>query len=90
MSMTPYEIRLELLKMAKDMLTDDFHSKRDILQQEWQTQVAAAQIAGTASPKHPDLPAFPTETDIITKAEILNNFVSQTPVVEIKSKKVNS
>ena len=92
MSMTPYEIRLELLKMAKDMLTDDFHSKSDILQQQWHTQVEAAKIAGRESPDIPELPPFPTETDIVKKAESLNLFVSQTPPQsEVKiTKKTNS
>lgn len=88
MSMTPYEIRLELLKMAKDMLTDDYHAKRDSLQQQWHTQVDAAKIAGTTSPDFPALPAFPTEDEIVKKAEALNQFVSQTtPQVEVKTKK---
>ena len=88
MSMTPYEIRLELLKMAKDMLTDDYHAKRDSLQQQWHTQVDAAKIAGTQSPDFPALPAFPTEDEIVKKAESLNQFVSQTtPQVEVKTKK---
>lgn len=89
MSMTPYEIRLELLKMAKDMLTDDYHGKRDALQQQWHTQVDAAKIAGTSSPDFPALPPFPTEDEIVKKAEALNQFVSQTtpqPEVKIKSK----
>ncbi len=89
MSMTPYEIRLELLKMAKDMLTDDYHGKRDALQQQWHTQVDAAKIAGTQSPEFPALPPFPNEDEIVKKAEALNQFVSQTtpqPEVKIKSK----
>ena len=89
MSMTPYEIRLELLKMAKDMLTDDYHTKRDALNQQWHSQVDAAKIAGTTSPDFPALPAFPTEDDFVKKAEALNQFVSQTtpqPEVKIKSK----
>jgi hypothetical protein len=92
MSMTPYEIRLELLKMAKDMLTDDYHTKRDALQQQWLTQVDSAKIAGTQSPDFPALPAFPTEDEIVKKAEALNQFVSQTtPPPEIKiTKKTNS
>ncbi len=87
--MTPYEIRLELLKMAKDMLTDDYHGKRDALQQQWHTQVDAAKIAGTQSPEFPALPPFPNEDEIVKKAEALNQFVSQTtpqPEVKIKSK----
>ena len=91
MSMTPYEIRLELLKMAKDMLQDDYHTKRDSLQQQWHTQVDSAKIAGTQSPDYPALPAFPTEEEIVKKAEALNQFVSQTPpAVEIKTKKSSS
>jgi len=89
MSMTPYEIRLELLKMAKDMLTDDYHGKRDALQQQWHTQVDAAKIAGTQSPEFPALPPFPNEDEIVKKAEALNQFVSQTtpqPEVKIKAK----
>lgn len=88
MSMTPYEIRLELLKMAKDMLTDDFHTKRDALQQQWHTQVDAAKIAGTSSPEFPAIPPFPTEEEIVKKAEALNQFVSQTnpPQTEVKIK----
>ncbi len=87
--MTPYEIRLELLKMAKDMLTDDYHGKRDALQQQWHTQVDAAKIAGTQSPDFPALPPFPNEDEIVKKAEALNQFVSQTtpqPEVKIKAK----
>ena len=92
MSMTPYEIRLELLKMAKDMLTDDYHTKRDCLSQQWHTQVDAAKIAGTTSPEFPAIPAFPTEEEIVKKAEALNQFVSQTtPPPEVKiTKKPNS
>jgi len=89
MSMTPYEIRLELLKMAKDMLEQDYHAKREGLQQQWHTQVDAAKIAGTQSPEFPALPPFPTEDEIVKKAEALNQFVSQTtpqPEVKIKSK----
>jgi hypothetical protein len=92
MSMTPYEIRLELLKMAKDMLTDDYHTRRDSLSQQWHTQVDAAKIAGTSSPDFPALPPFPTEDEIVKKAEALNQFVSQTtPPPEVKiTKKTNS
>jgi hypothetical protein len=90
--MTPYEIRLELLKMAKDMLTDDYHTRHDSLQQQWHTQVDAAKIAGTSSPDFPALPPFPTEEEIVKKAEALNQFVSQTtPQPEVKiTKKTNS
>ena len=88
MSMTPFEIRLELLKMSKDLLVSEFDSKKQSLVESWQTEVESAKIAGVTSPVYPTLPTFPTEKDIVSKAEALNNFVSQTsPEVTIKGKK---
>ena len=77
MSMTPFEIRLELLKMAKEMLAEDFYSKRDQVNNTWQTQCEFANTRGAEIPAHPDYPLFPTETQVIEKAAVLNNFVSQ-------------
>ena len=88
--MTPYEIRLELLKMAKDMLTDDYYGKREVISNDWTTKVEESKINGTPSPSHPGFPAFPSEEEIIKKAEVLNGFVSQIPQPEIKTKKSSS
>ena len=90
--MTPYEIRLELLKMAKEMLTDDYYGKREVISNEWSTKVEESKINGTPSPQHPGFPPFPSEEEIIKKAEMLNGFVSQTPPQpEVKiTKKTNS
>ena len=38
-NMTPFEIRLELLKMAKDMLGDDYYGKREVISNDWATKV---------------------------------------------------
>jgi len=89
--MTPYEIRLELLKMAKDMLTDEYYGKREIISNQWSTKVEESKINGTPSPEHPGFPPFPTEEEIVKKAEALNQFVSQTPPqTEVKTKKSTS
>ena len=53
MSMTPFEIRLELLKMAKDMLTDDYYGKREVISNGWQTQIETARLKGETPPNHP-------------------------------------
>jgi len=91
MSMTPYEIRLELLKMAKEMLSDDYYGKREVISNEWSTKVEEAKINGTPSPSHPGFPSFPSEEEIIRKAEMLNGFVSQlTQQPEVKTKKSSS
>ena len=87
MSLTPFEIRLELLKMSKDMLEQEYHGKRDHLQQDWQVKVENARHAGIAPPEHPSLPSYPTELDVIAKAATLNGFVSQVPQDNKTSKK---
>jgi hypothetical protein len=77
--MTPFEIRLELLKMAKDMLTDQYYGQREVVSNSWQTQIETARLKGETPPTHPGFPDFPSETEIIKKATELNNFVSQIP-----------
>jgi hypothetical protein len=83
--MSPFEIRLELLKMARDMLYDSYNAERDRLQQDWHIKCETARSKGEIPPEHPGLPTIPSETDIISKATSLNSFVSNTPVTpEIK------
>ena len=81
-NMSPFEIRLELLRMAKDMLVDEHYGKRQIVDFNWQQKVELSKQSGTAPPDHPGYPGFPTETEVTAKAEALNNFVSQTAVVK--------
>ena len=84
-NMTPFEIRLELLKMARDMLYDSYNAERDRLQQDWHIKCDTARSKGEIPPEHPGLPTIPSETEIINKATSLNSFVSNTPVTpEIK------
>lgn len=79
-NMTPFEIRLELLKMAKEMLEQDYYGKRELIGNDWQVKVENARHAGQIPPDHPGFPAYPSEADIIAKAQTLNGFVSQIPV----------
>lgn len=86
--MTPFEIRLELLKMAQTMLEQDYHGKRESISNDWQVKVDNARHAGQLPPDHPGFPPYPTEADIISKANTLNGFVSQLPqALEKTSKK---
>lgn len=78
--MTPFEIRLELLKMARDLLSESFHRECDRLNNDWCNRVETARNTGQVPPEHPGNPAFPTEAEIIEKAQTLNNFVSQIPL----------
>ena len=78
-----YEIRLELLKMAKDMLEQDWHATRQVTQQQWEQEVNLVQIKAAARdslveviPPLPIFKPFPTEAEIISKATALNQFIS--------------
>ena len=86
-NMTPFEIRLELLKMAKEMLEQDYYGKRELVSNDWQVKVENARHAGQVPPDHPGFPAYPSEADIIAKAQTLNGFVSQIPLEKTSTKK---
>lgn len=86
-NMTPFEIRLELLKMAKDMLSDEYYGKREQISNDWSTKVDSAKINGGTIPDHPGFPAYPTEAEIINKAATLNGFVSNIPTTQEKTSK---
>lgn len=81
-NMTPFEIRLELLKMARDMLYDTYHADRERLSQDWNIKCDTARSKGEIPPEHPALPTTPSESDIINKAHSLNGFVSNIAVPE--------
>ena len=72
------------------MLTDDYYGQREIISNGWQTQIESARLKGETPPTHPGYPLFPSEVEIIKKAEALNGFVSQTPAAaEVKTKKTS-
>ena len=78
-----YSIRLELLKMAKEMMEQDWHAEHSVLQTRWEQEVNLAQIKAQAKdsliesiPVLPTFRPFPTEDEIIKKAKTLNEFIS--------------
>ena len=72
MSKTPYEVRLELLKLAKDSLFEPVCMRRDALVQEFHSRFETDKQA-----PWPTLPDFPSTDTVIAEAEKLNRFVSQ-------------
>jgi hypothetical protein len=86
-NLTPFEIRLELLKMSKDMLTEDYYGKREVVSNDWAAKVEAIKINGRVIPDHPGFPPYPLESEIIAKAATLNSFVSNITPDTIKISK---
>ena len=74
MSKTPYEIRLELLTLAKEILQAPIYEKRNQLSDEYHSKLTDA---NRETHPFPTMPDFPSTTDIISKAEELKKFVDQ-------------
>lgn len=72
MSKTPYEIRFDLLHLAKEILETPIHQKRVALNDEYHSKLTDAN-RGTLP--YPTMPDFPSSTDIVSKAEELKKFV---------------
>jgi len=76
-----YMIRLEVLKMAKEMAEQDYYSRRDSLRQAWETQVDYARQRAADNnqmidlPKEPVYPAFPSAEYIKQTATELYQFI---------------
>lgn len=73
---TPYEIRLEVLKMAQDAEMQHYHANREALMSNWQTQVETARLSNETPPEIPTLPEFPTEETIVKKAQFLGEYIN--------------
>lgn len=86
-NLNPFEVRLELLKMAQSMLSDDYYGKREVISNQYAADCDSAKLRGEEPPKHPGYPSFPSEQEVIAKAQALNTFVSNLPV---ESKKKSS
>ena len=72
MSKTPYEIRLELLNLARDILQSPIYEKRNNLTDDYHSKLTDANRCTLPFPAMPD---FPSTTDIIAEAEALKKFV---------------
>lgn len=72
--MSPFEIRLELLKMSKDMLEQDFHTRRETALRKWEH---AASMNQDGKEFLTEVPHYPTEEQVIRKAKMLNEFISE-------------
>ena len=72
MSKTPYEIRLELLHLAREILQTPVQEKRSKLSDEYHSKLTDA---NRDSLPFPTMPNFPSTTDIVSEAEELKKFV---------------
>lgn len=72
----PYHLRLELLKMAREMLEQDYFAEREKISSDWTIKVQTAERLSQTPPEHPGFPEYPDTNRIISKAKELNKFIS--------------
>jgi hypothetical protein len=76
MDTSPYTIRLELLKMAREILSEEHYGTREQMFREHEVLCENARTSGATIPTPKAFPPFPDEDKIIAKAKKLNEFVS--------------
>ena len=74
--MNPFEIRLELLKMARSSLELAYFQQNDHLQQKWNMAYDYAKHCGHPMPEKPEPIPFPTTEEVMVEAERMYKFVS--------------
>lgn len=67
MKKTPFEIRLEVLRMARELATEEMYIKRDYIMELWQAQNRNGDL---------EWPDFPTNDYILEKAQELYSFIT--------------
>lgn len=86
-NMTPFEIRLEILKMAKDLAEKQYQTAREAELKTWESQAEQARQIGSPIPAYNPTVNYPDENDVVNRATALNVFVSNIPTaVEPTSK----
>lgn len=62
----PYEIRLDILNMARELVMEEMYIKRDYVMELWQANNRSGNL---------DWPEFPSNEKILDKAQELYQFV---------------
>jgi len=66
--------RLELLRMARELANEEYINKRAEDHNDWLSRLSAARMRGVKLP-YPSFVPYPTESDIVTRAITLYNFI---------------
>lgn len=78
MDTNPYQLRFDILQMAKDLLTEEWHAKRTAQERQFEEEVRISDRKGSFEVvKHPEPLKTPSAERIIELASELNGFVSR-------------
>lgn len=87
MTKTKDEIQVEVLKMARELVMNEYVDKRAKLHNRWLVESDYMWKHKKVRLAYPELPQHPTENDIVTRARVLFDFIS--PKKEVEQVKQN-
>lgn len=73
--MNEMEIKLNVLKMAKDIIVDRYFNKKEVLICNWQAGLNVAEKSGKDYPDWKSNLDFPDEEEVIKMAKSFNDFI---------------
>jgi hypothetical protein len=73
--MTEMEIKLNVLKMAKDISVYEYFNKKEIQLCNWQAGLTVAEKSGKEYPDWKSNIDFPDEDEVIKMAKLFNDFI---------------
>jgi hypothetical protein len=74
--MTLDEANFEILKMARDLVINEYIDKRADMHNRWLVEADVLWKASKLALPYPSIPPYPTETDILGRARVLMDFVT--------------
>jgi len=73
--MNEMEIKLNVLKMAKDICVDKYFNKKEVEMCNWMAGLNVAEKSGKDYPNWKSNLDFPDEEEVIKKAKLFNDFI---------------
>lgn len=72
---TPFELRYDLLSLAKDILLENMYAERTKLENDWNAKREMPRRSAELPPEFPVMPSI-NEDEVIRLAKKMNEFVS--------------
>jgi hypothetical protein len=83
-------IALELIKISKELVINEYTDKRAQEHNKWLINSEKLWKFNKVNLPYPDIPPYPTENDIIKKAQILMDFLIKNNNENIDYEKINN
>jgi hypothetical protein len=71
-------INLEILKMAKEIVINEYVDRRAQIHNEWLAKSEELWQKSKQRTRYPDIPPYPTEIDIVSRAKVMYDFMKDT------------